>query len=143
MVKNQDVSGDVFDKYELTKAGFALHRPNLSIEEKSSIIKFIQCKTENGVQLPIDTKLELEKQINVDEVLKIFYNISKNKQIINQHLLNLLIDKFNPNKDNEEMICLIGIFENVAKNNQALPQHLIDKLEVSLENNSKLEIYVI
>ncbi|RNA03524.1 helicase carboxy-terminal domain, partial [Brachionus plicatilis] len=73
VIQNQDVSDDVFDMYVLTKAGFALRKSNLNYKEKCSLIKFIQLKTENGVQLPIDTKLELEKQIHFDGVLTIFY----------------------------------------------------------------------
>ena len=134
--QNQDMDDDIFQTFELTKAGFALNKSESST--KSVIIDYIQIQTGNGMQLPIDTKLAVEKEINARGVLKIFYNVSKNKQIISINLLNVLIGKFSRGSNDDDII-LIGIFENAVKNNQTLPQELLDKLEKALTDKKHLE----
>jgi hypothetical protein len=132
----------VFYKYELEKTAFALDRANISDKDQLAIIKFIQIQTDKGLKLPIDTKLALENKIHLSGVLKIFYNISNNQEIIPQHLFDVLTEKFDP-KSNEKMIDdmfdLIGIFENAVKNNQTLSKKILDKLEIALNTNSKLK----
>ena len=134
--QNQDLDDDVFQKFELTKAAFALNKSDSS--SKSAIIDYIQIQTNQGMQLPIDAKLALEKDINVRGVLKILYNVSKNKQIIPIDLLTVLIDKFRRGSNDDDII-LIGIFENAGKNNQTLPKVLLDKLEKTLNDKQDLE----
>ena len=134
--QNQDLSDDVFQAFELTKAGVALNKSNLRV--KSVVIDYIQRQTGKVVQLPIDTKLAVEKEIHTHGVLKIFYNLSKNKQIIPTDLLAVLVSKFGRGSNDDDII-LIGIFENAVKNNQTLPKELLDKLEKALEEKKELE----
>ena len=93
----------MFYKFELEKTGFALDRANIRDKDQLAIIKFIQIQTDKGLKLPIDTKLALENKIHLSGVLKIFYNISNNQEIIPQHLFDVLTKKFDP-KSNETMI---------------------------------------
>ncbi|CAF1246216.1 unnamed protein product, partial [Didymodactylos carnosus] len=93
--QNQDLPDSIFYKSEVAKAGFALSRST----NKKPIIKFMQDQTNNGMELPIDTVNALENEIGNEGVLQIFYNISKNKQIIQYDLLNKLIEIFNPNRN--------------------------------------------
>ncbi|CAF1203407.1 unnamed protein product, partial [Didymodactylos carnosus] len=123
--QNQDLPDNIFYKSELVKAGFTLSKST----NKKSIIKFIQDQTNNGMQLSIDTINALENEIHNEDVLQIFYNISKNKQLIQYDLLNKLIEIFKPDTD---QFTLIDIFENVAKNNQTLSNKLLKKLEMAL-----------
>ena len=123
--ENQDLPESIFFQIALAKAGFTLSRPN----KTDSILKFMKDQTNNGMQLPIDTIIALEKQIDHEDALQVLYNISKNKQIIQYDLLNKLIDKFDPKGDQK---ILIGIFENVTKNNQILSRELLIKLEIAL-----------
>ena len=123
--QNQELTDDIFCKFEMAKAGFALDHlaKQGNSSDKQMIIEFIQSQTDKGMQLPIDTKLALEKELSNRGVLQIFANVSKNRQIIQQNLLNAFISMFNPKKDNgkTDNLLLISIFENAAKNNQTLP----------------------
>ncbi|CAF1391517.1 unnamed protein product [Didymodactylos carnosus] len=127
--QNQDLPEGIFYKIELVKAAFVLSR---SLNKKS-IMKFLEEQTNNGIHLPIDTVIALEKEIYNEDALRILYNISKNKQIIQYDLLNKLINIFNPNSD---QFILINIFENVAKNNQTLSIELLKKLEIALNRKT-------
>ncbi|CAF2144698.1 unnamed protein product [Rotaria magnacalcarata] len=129
--QNQDLPESVFNTIELAKAGFVLSRST----NKTSIMKFMQDQTNNGMQLPIDTVNALENETVNEDALQVLYNISKNKQIIQYDLLNKLIEHFNPNSD---QFILIGVFENVAKNNQTLSVELLKKLEMAL-NRKQIE----
>jgi len=134
--QNQELADDIFCKFEMAKAGFLLdhHAKQVNVTDRQMIIEFIQTQTDKGMQLPIDTKLALEKELSNRGVLKIFANISKNRQIIQQNLLNAFISMFDPKKDDvkTDNILLISIFENAVKNNQTLPRHLLGKLEEAL-----------
>ena len=135
VTQTQELVDEVFFKFELVKAGYALERYTKweKVTEKQAIIDYIQRQTEKGMQLPIDTRMALEKEISHRGVLRIFANISKNKQIIPQTCLHALNDMFNPvNVENEaDNILLISIFENAAKNNQPLPEDLLHRLEMA------------
>ena len=123
--RSQDLADDIFLKCELVKAGFALHHHRSKASDsgdKSMIIEFIQRQTDWGMRLPIDTELALMTEIRHQGVLKIFYNASKNGQIIQLNLLNTLIKMFDPEGSDDDNLILIGIFENAAKNNQTLPK---------------------
>ncbi|CAG0914726.1 unnamed protein product [Notodromas monacha] len=155
--KNQDLDDGIFTKLELVRAGYALekmshhgqqqqHKPSSSSSSKSlaparpdgekrKIVEFLQYATERGMQLPVDTNIALGKDIDDVDVLKVFANASRNKQIIPQELLDALIAMFDPEtqmKDHTINVVLINIFKNAAKNNQMLPKHLLDKLEKAL-----------
>ena len=98
----QELADDIFSKFELVKAGFALGYRSESPNDidKLTIFEFIRAQTERGMQLPIDTRLALEKEISHKDVLKIFANVSKNKQIIQLSLLDALIKIFDPANEN-------------------------------------------
>jgi len=148
--RNQELDDGVFCKFELAKAGYALecHTELAYAAERQLIIEFIQTKTNKGMQLPVDTQIALEELISCKGVLKIFANISENKQIIPLNLLHKLIEMFEPteNKVSVDKIFMISIFENAAKNNQTLPRKLLSKLEEALRRKdleqSVLPVYI-
>lgn len=113
------------------------------ITKTELIIDFIQKIVENGIELPAYIFRAFESEINNLRVLKIFFTVSNNNQLITEHLLNIFIQIFNPNEDNiTKKYYLLKIFENTIKNNQKIEQKLIPKLEKALDKKD-LESYLL
>ncbi|CAG0894755.1 unnamed protein product, partial [Cyprideis torosa] len=128
--QNQQLPDEVFYKTELVRAGYALEFSKGC--DRNAIIQCIQELVDKGVPLPVDTREALQKDINQEGVLRLFATASRNKQIIDEHLLDAFVTLFNPAHDGEINQLLIAIFENAAKNNQKLPDKLLVKLETAL-----------
>ena len=138
--ENQDIPDKVFHPLELVKASYALQRcHHHESKEKQMILEYIQKLVDKGVHLPIDTMQALQCEVYNLSVLEILATASKNRQIIDQHLLDILIELFkqkNPTSDDIKVkIILVTIFKNAAKNNQKLPPQLIVKLEEALQHS--------
>ena len=138
--ENQEIPDTVFHPLELVKASYALQRcHHHESKEKQMILEYIQKLVDKGVHLPIDTMQALQCEVYNLSVLEILATASKNRQIIDQHLLDILIELFkqkNPTSDDIKVkIILVTIFKNAAKNNQKLPPQLIVKLEEVLQHS--------
>ena len=132
----QDLPDDVFYKLEMVKAGFGLERVQKK-ELKKCLLNFITVQTEErGLHLPLDTMIALQKEIKINEnlnkVLEIFNNVSRNKQMLDYDVVNRLLEIFDPFNFANKLI--IGIFENMSRNNQSLSTDLVFKLEQALKN---------
>ena len=134
--ENQDIPDKVFHPLELVKASYALQRCHQhESKEKQMILEYIQKLVDKGVHLPIDTMQALESKVYNLSGLEILVTVSKNKQIIDQHLLSFLAELFDPTSDDiKTNTMLVTILKNAAKNNQKLPPHLIAKLEKALQH---------
>jgi hypothetical protein len=125
---NQDLSDEVFDKLELQRAGSVIAN---HLIDKEEAIFYLKIKADEGQKLPIDTLKALTSELTNKQALSILSNISKNKQVIPDYLIDKLILEFDPKQTHNQ---IIEIFASIAKNNQNIPSKLLVKLEKALDN---------
>ena len=125
---NQDLSDEIFDKLELERAGNVIAK---SLDGKEGAVSYLNKQTDEGQKLPIDTFKALTNEVDNKQVLSILSNVSKNKQVIPDYLIDKLVVKFDPKQEQSQ---LVKIFASIAKNNQNISSQLLVKLEKALDN---------
>ena len=86
-MSNQDLPDKYLTVLELQRAGYVLTRTS----NKEDVVDFIKKQSQKGVKLPIDTINALEKELDNIQVLEIFLNMTKNKQMLNYDLLEKIL----------------------------------------------------
>ncbi|EAS05901.2 helicase carboxy-terminal domain protein (macronuclear) [Tetrahymena thermophila SB210] len=125
---NQDLPDELFENLELQRAGSVIAN---HLIDKEEAIFYLKIKTGEGQKLPIDTLKALSFELTNKQTLSILSNISKNKQVIPDYLIDKLILEFDSKQKQNQ---IIEIFASIAKNNQNIPSKLFAKLEKVLDN---------
>ena len=126
--RNQDLSDETFDKVELERAAHVIAE---RMADKEGAVSYLNKQTDEGQKLPINAFEALTDELEYNQVLSILSNVSKNKQIIPDYLIDKLAVKFDPKQAQSQ---LVEIFASIAKNNQNISTRLLTKLEKALDN---------
>ncbi|CAF4032753.1 unnamed protein product, partial [Rotaria sordida] len=131
---NQDIPDDIFDILELEMASLTVR---LGLSDINDAVAYLCEKTKEGKKVTINgfralSKVIIHNQLTLSEnVLKILLNISNNRQMIPNDLIDKIVEKFDPKLVQPH---LIEIFENLVKNNQDISEKLLTKLTIALDN---------
>ena len=98
---NQDLCGEIFDKLELERAGHAIYK---QLEDKEGAISYLNKQTDGGQKLPINTFEALINEVDHEQVLSILINVSRNKQVIPDYLIDKLREKFDPKQEQSQLL---------------------------------------
>lgn len=93
---NQDLSDEIFDKVELERAGHVIAE---RLADKEGAVFYLNKQTNEGQKLPINTFEALTDEIDHNQVLSILSNVSKNKQIMPDYLIDKLAVNLTLNKN--------------------------------------------
>ncbi|CAF1442881.1 unnamed protein product [Adineta steineri] len=131
---NQDITDSIFDILELERASVAISQ---CYSDANEAIAHLSEQAKKGKKMTIDAFRALSAVICQDELqhnedtLKILLNVSNNRQIIPNDLIDRLAKIFNPKLVQPYFT---EIFENLVRNNQNISAKLSQKLEEALSN---------
>ncbi|CAF4453045.1 unnamed protein product [Rotaria sp. Silwood2] len=133
---NQHISDKIYDIFELER--ICISNALLSFDDDDDIIQRLYEKAKEGKTLTTSGWIVLSRIIDsqselTENLITLLLNISSNKQVIPDMMIDRLVKNFDPKQTN---CTLIKLFENLIKNHQNVSKELLIKLENAFDNES-------